>query len=90
MKSLLPYQPGGDGPAHAAAVHCSAAQGGYTGAASRDVPSALRATSLSWLVSMPVVLAQLILITALESRWARGGAGGTRGPGARAGCTPAP
>lgn len=42
--------------------------GGYKGGASRDVPTALRATSLTWLISMPVILAQLILVTALESR----------------------
>lgn len=46
----------------------AALTGGLSYESSRDVPSALRAASWAWLVSMPVAAAQLVLVTALESR----------------------
>jgi hypothetical protein len=49
-------------------VLAAALTGGLSYAASRGVPEALRAASWAWLVSMPIAAAQLVLVTAAESR----------------------
>lgn len=51
--------------------------GAYRTSSTSDLPSALRVASLTWLIAMPVAAAQLVLATAVESRW--GGAGRDRG-----------
>ncbi len=48
--------------------------GAYRTSSTSDLPSALRVASLTWLIAMPVAAAQLVLATAVESRW--GGTGG--------------
>lgn len=49
-------------------VLAAALTGGLSYSAARSLPAALRAASWAWLVSMPVAGAQLVLVTALESR----------------------
>lgn len=42
--------------------------GAYRTAATSDLPAALRVASLTWLSAMPVAAAQLVIVTAVESR----------------------
>lgn len=52
----------------AAWLLAAALTGGLSYGATRSLPAALRAASWAWLVSMPVACAQLVLVTAIESR----------------------
>lgn len=48
-------------------VSCSALVGGYDAGSTRNVSTALRITSQTWLAAMPVSAAQLVLVTAIQT-----------------------
>lgn len=49
-------------------IGASLVSGGYRTSATSDLPSALVATSVAWLASMPVAAAELVLLTACENQ----------------------